>query len=125
MNRERTWTERPSAGLPERAARDLLGDLDERARRTGYDPPPLSCSIGSEVAGPILAGHVVQGFIEPIAAALGGRHTRERAAMLAAHVIGISSIRVAARRQKGNALKRKKLEELSTAALSACVAPGS
>ncbi|HEX4354063.1 MAG TPA: helix-turn-helix domain-containing protein, partial [Polyangiales bacterium] len=64
------------AGLPKRTARYLLGDLDERAWRAGYDPLRLLlCSIGSETAGPILAEHLDRGFIQPLAAALDGKQT--------------------------------------------------
>ncbi|HEX4354064.1 MAG TPA: hypothetical protein VHZ95_14145 [Polyangiales bacterium] len=43
--------------------------------------------------------------------------------MLAAHVVGVSLIRVATASRKGPGLQRKKLEALLTVALAACVAP--
>jgi AcrR family transcriptional regulator len=84
------------ASLSQHAARFLLGQMDTAAWRTGYDPLRLLlCSIGSAEAGPILGRCLQRDFAEPLARALGGRHARERAAMLCSLVVGFALMRIA------------------------------
>jgi len=112
------------SSLPEVAAGHLLGELNELTWRTGYDPFRLLLfSLGSETAGPILAEYLDKDFITPLAAALKGKLARERAVMLAAHILGLALTRVALSSRGGERLQKKVLHALLVKSLQAAIAP--
>lgn len=108
------------ASLPAKAARVLMGEVDDTQWRSGYDPLRLLlCSIGSATAGPIVSEYLRDDFIAPIAAALHGRRRNERAAMLAASMVGFALIRVALASAEGGTLQAKSLKTLLVGSLTA------
>ncbi|AMM15676.1 MAG: TetR family transcriptional regulator [Pseudomonadota bacterium] len=99
--------------LPERAASLLMGEVDDDAWRSGYDPLRLLlASIGSVTAGPILAEYLHRDFIAPLAKAIGGREARERGALVAAQIVGFALIRVAGDSSEGAVPRRRLLKQL-------------
>ncbi|OTP67167.1 TetR/AcrR family transcriptional regulator [Caballeronia sordidicola] len=99
--------------LPERAASLLMGEVDDDAWRSGYDPLRLLlASIGSVTAGPILAEYLHRDFIAPLVKAIGGREARERGALVAAQIVGFALIRVAGDSSEGALPRRKSLKQL-------------
>ncbi len=113
-----------AGALAEHAVRHLSHAVDDRTFREGYDPfRLLLSSIGSATAGPIIAEYLDKDFIAPLAASLEGESVRERALMLAAHIVGFALLRVALPSPRRDVLQRAKLQELLTNALKACIAP--
>ncbi|AMH43356.1 MULTISPECIES: TetR/AcrR family transcriptional regulator [Burkholderiaceae] len=99
--------------LPERAASLLMGEVDDDAWRSGYDPLRLLlASIGSVTAGPILSEYLHRDFIAPLVKAIGGREARERGALVAAQIVGFALIRVAGDSSEGALPRRKSLKQL-------------
>lgn len=99
--------------LPERAASLLMGEVDDDAWRSGYDPLRLLlASIGSVTAGPILAEYLHRDFIAPLVKAIGGREARERGALVAAQIVGFALIRVAGDSSEGAVPRRRLLKQL-------------
>lgn len=107
------------ASLPAKAARVLMGEVDDTQWRSGYDPLRLLLrSIGSATAGPIVSEYLRDDFIAPIAAALHGRRRNERAALLAASMVGFALIRVALASAEGGTLQAKSLKTLLVGSLT-------
>ncbi len=107
------------AGLPKRAADALMGQMDGENWRKGYDPLRLLlASIGSPIAGPILAEYLDRDFVAPIADALSGHDTNERSAMIAAQILGFALVRAALASRTENPLSDETLRRLLTEALS-------
>ena len=99
--------------LPERAANLLMGEVDEEAWRSGYDPLRLLlASIGSVTAGPILSAYLHRDFIAPLVKAIGGREARERGALLAAQIVGFAVIRIVEDSNENAVPRRKRLKQL-------------
>ena len=99
--------------LPERAANLLMGEVDEEAWRSGYDPLRLLlASIGSVTAGPILSEYLHRDFIAPLVKAIGGREARERGALLAAQIVGFAVIRIVEDSNENAVPRRKRLKRL-------------
>ncbi|KQR78658.1 hypothetical protein ASG35_09680 [Burkholderia sp. Leaf177] len=99
--------------LPERAANLLMGEVDEEAWRSGYDPLRLLlASIGSVTAGPILSEYLHRDFIAPLVKAIGGREARERGALLAAQIVGFAVIRIVEDSNENAVPRRKRLKQL-------------
>lgn len=94
-----------AAALPERTAETLMGKIGGENWRTGYDPLRLLLgSIGSPTAGPILAEHLDQDFVRPIAETLAGEGAQERGAMIAAEILGFALIRLVLAHRETDAL---------------------
>jgi AcrR family transcriptional regulator len=111
-----------AATLPERAAETLMWKLGGENWRTGYDPLRLLLgSIGSPTAGPILAQHLDQDFVKPIAAALSGEAAQERGAMIAAEILGFALIRLALGHRETDALDDDALRQVLLDSLSRVV----
>ncbi len=99
--------------LPSKAADLLMLDIDDRAWRSGYDPLRLLlASIGSPIAGPILAEYLDQNFVAPLSAAVGGDEAAERGSLVAAWIVGFALMRIAASARPGSRLRREKLRNL-------------
>lgn len=81
--------------LPDRAADLLLSDFEPQRWREGYEPLRLLlASIGSPVAGPILAEHLDASFVRPLVEAIGGPQAEARGTLLAAQVVGFALMRI-------------------------------
>lgn len=103
----------PLSAMPARVAALLLGPANQEAWRSGYNPlRVLLCSIGSPVAGPILAEYLDRDFIEPLAMAMRGAQADERGVALAAQILGFALIRVALDEREGAAARLKALHPL-------------
>jgi AcrR family transcriptional regulator len=106
------------AGMPEKIAALLLGDIDGDAWRTGYNPLRLLlCSIGSPVAGPILSEYLDRDFVQPFADALPQKDARERGMAIAAQILGFALIRIALMEQENKNVKTRNLATLLVGAL--------
>ncbi|NII06928.1 TetR/AcrR family transcriptional regulator [Luteibacter anthropi] len=103
----------PLSEMPMRVAALLLGPANQEAWRSGYNPlRVLLCSIGSPVAGPILAEYLDRDFIEPLAMAMRGEQADERGVALAAQILGFALIRVALDEREGAAARLNALHPL-------------
>lgn len=92
------------SSLAEKAAKVVLSDIDESIWRAGYDPLRLLLvSIGSPVAGPILATCLERDFVQPLAEAIDGDEAVERGMALSAWIVGFALIRIAASGRSGRA----------------------
>jgi AcrR family transcriptional regulator len=99
--------------LPSRAADLLMSDINDRAWRSGYDPLRLLlASIGSPVAGPILAEYLDRNFVAPLRATIGGGEAAERGSLIAAWIVGFALMRIAASIRPDSELRRDKLHRL-------------
>ncbi len=108
----------------ERILQELLRRDDDEDWHQGYDPfRLLLCSIGSEVAGPIISQAFHHSFVEVLARSLQGRLKVARAALVASYVLGVALLRVAEPQAtfegKGGNFIREQLRE----ALDRCIAP--
>lgn len=111
------------AALPENAAEILMLDVDGAAWRTGYDPLRLLlASIGSPVAGPILAQYLEANFVRPLSSAVGGDDAAERGTMVAAWIIGFALMRIGAAAWPETKLRRETLRRLFTESLRCAMA---
>jgi AcrR family transcriptional regulator len=108
-------------GLGLRVAKFLTGKLEPQ---TGFDGLAfLMRSAASPTAAPILSAALETGFVGPLAKVLGGRDARLRAAMMAACVLGFSTLRVALGSPALDAAPRARIVARLGAVLQACVEP--
>jgi AcrR family transcriptional regulator len=108
-------------GLGLRVAKFLAGKLEPQR---GFDGLAfLVRSAGSPTAAPILSAALQNGFVGPLATVLGGRDAGLRAAMMAACVLGFSTLRVALGSPILDAAPRARVIARLGAVLQACVEP--
>ncbi len=82
--------------LPDRALDLLFTPVRDDSWRQDYDPFRLLLnSVSSEIAGPIVARYFDRDFTAPIAAALKGKQSTNRARLLASYILGFALVRVA------------------------------
>ena len=111
----------PRAGLGVRVARFLTGKVEPGPDFDGL--AFLVRSAASPTAAPILSAALHAGFVAPLATALGGRDAKLHAAMMAACVLGFSTLRVALGSRALDATPRARVVERLGAVLQACVEP--
>ncbi|NLR97174.1 TetR/AcrR family transcriptional regulator [Rhizobium sp. P38BS-XIX] len=105
-------------GLPQNAADILMAEMDGSAWRSGYDPLRLLlASIGSPVAGPILAQYLDADFVRPLTEAIGGMHGAERGTMVAAWIIGFALMRISGPACHDTKFRRDTLRRIFVATL--------
>lgn len=82
-------------GLPANASRLLMADWDAERWLQGYNPLRLFlASIGSPVAGPILAASLDRNFTIPLAEAASGPIRGEVGTMVASQILGMALMRI-------------------------------
>lgn len=113
-----------TALLRERILQELLHSDKNRDWRQGYDPfRLLLCSIGSEVAGPIVSQVFHRSFVEMLAASLTGQCKVARAALTASYILGIALLRVTEPQTTFEGNSGKWIGEQLSEALDRCLAP--
>ncbi len=101
----------------------LMLDIDGQAWRKGYNPLRLLlASIGSPVAGPILAEYLQKNFVHPLASAVGGEDAAERGTIVAALIVGFALMRVGPAALPEISLREATLRRLMIESLNCAIA---
>ncbi len=107
------------SGLGKHLVDQVLGDAREAA---GFDAlRVLLRAAGNPAIAPLVAGQFQREFVRPLARLLRGRDAEARAALIAAYVIGLATMRHGLDAPAWTGASGRKAAALAAAAIQACV----